>query len=137
MGTVSLESRHLSTHVERAWQDVYDYVAEPTHMIEWAPGLGTSIEPEGDAWVMDSPMGRIVVTFTPRNEFGVADHEVTVPSGETMYNPMRVVRDGDGCEVVFSVRRRAGMSDDDFDRDTKAVQADLDTLKRLMERTSA
>jgi hypothetical protein len=78
-------------------------------------------------------MGRVVVVFAARNEFGVLDHEVTLPSGETVYNPMRVTVDGTGCEVVFTVRRQPGMSDEEFERDTNAVSADLSTLKRLIE----
>jgi hypothetical protein len=58
---------------------------------------------------------------------------VTFPSGETFYNPMRVISDGEASEVVFTLRKRAGMSDADFERDADAVLADLGTLKRLLE----
>jgi hypothetical protein len=37
------------------------------------------------------------------------------------------------CEVVFTVRRRPGMTDEQLDADAAAVAADLDTLKRLVE----
>jgi hypothetical protein len=86
---------------------------------------------------VESPMGRVVVAFAPRNEYGVLDHDVTLQSGETIYNPMRVTTDGDGAEVLFSVRRRAGMTDEAFDRDAEAVQTDLDMLKELMQRQAA
>ena len=46
---------------------------------------------------------------------------------------MRVVADGQSCEVVFTVRRQPGMTDEEFDRDADAVRADLATLKRLLE----
>jgi hypothetical protein len=84
-------------------------------------------------WVLDSPGGRIVVAFAPRNKFGVVDHYVTTPSGETVYVPMRVIADGAGSELVFTVRREPEMSDADFERDAAAVAADLATLKRLVE----
>lgn len=45
---------------------------------------------------------------------------------------MRVIPDGDRCEVIFTVRRR-GQSDADFDRDADAVQADLHRIKHLLE----
>jgi len=50
-------------------------------------------------------MGRVIFTFVPRNEYGVLDHDVTLPAGEVMYNPMRVIADEDHCEVVFALRR--------------------------------
>jgi hypothetical protein len=46
---------------------------------------------------------------------------------------MRVIADGGVCEVVFTVRRRQGMSDEDFVRDGDAVAADLALLKRVLE----
>jgi hypothetical protein len=78
-------------------------------------------------------MGKIVVKFAEGNEYGVLDHDVTLPSGETFYNPMRVIADGEGCEVVFTLRRRPEVTDDDFARDLNAVQADLDALKKVIE----
>jgi hypothetical protein len=33
------------------------------------------------------------MAFVPRNEYGVLDHEVTLPSGESVHNPMRVIAD--------------------------------------------
>ena len=126
-------SRHLSTHIDRPAQDVYAYASNPANVPEWAAGLGGSIEQVDGDWVAESPMGRVVVTFAESNEYGVLDHDVTLPSGETVYNPMRVIPDGDGSEVVFTIRRRPDMTDDDFDRDASAVQADLLTLRNLLE----
>jgi hypothetical protein len=71
--------------------------------------------------------------FVERNELGVLDHEVTLPSGDVIYNPMRVLTNGDGCEVVFTLRRLPGMSSEDFERDAGLVQADLARLKQVLE----
>lgn len=108
--------------------------ADPLNLPRWAAGLADSrVEQEGDEWSTDSPMGRVTFTFAPYNDFGVLDHEVTLPSGETVYNPLRVIRDGAGCEVVFTLRQRPEMSDEDFERDADAVGKDLEALKSLVE----
>lgn len=133
MDTTASDSRHISTHIDRLAQEVYDYASNPSHLPEWAPGLGSSVEKVDGQWIVESPIGRVVVAFAARNEFGVLDHDVTLPSGETFYNPMRVIVDGAGCEVVFTLRRQPGMSDEDFERDADAVLADLVTLKRVVE----
>lgn len=86
---------------------------------------------------MTSPMGEVTVVFAPDNDYGVLDHTVRLPDGTAFYNPMRVVPGGGDqadCEVVFSVRRREGMTDSEFDGDVAAVAADLATLKRLLEK---
>jgi len=132
--SVASESRHISEWVDRPADDVYDYASEPANLPEWAPGLGSSVERVDGQWVAESPMGQVVFAFVPRNQHRVLDHDVTLPSGDTVYNPMRVIADGSGCEVVFTLRRRPGMSDEDFARDADAVSADLSALKRVLER---
>lgn len=127
-------SRHISVDIDRLAPDVYDFVADPYNLPKWAAGLaGAEIEYDGEHWFTDSPMGRVQFWFVGENEFGVLDHHVTLPSGETVHNPLRVMQDGEGCEVVFTLRRRVGMTDEDFERDAAAVAQDLATLKSLLE----
>lgn len=126
-------SRHLSVLIARPASEVYDYVADPRHVPEWAHGLGSSVELVDGRWTADSPMGAVSFEFAPRNDFGVLDHDVTLPSGEVNTNPMRVIPDGQGSEVVFTLRQLDGMSDDDYERDAAAVAADLQALKALLE----
>jgi hypothetical protein len=127
-------SRHISIGIDRPVSAVYDFAADPLNLPRWAAGLaGSAVERDGDQWSTDSPMGRVTFRFTPRNDFGVLDHDVTLPSGETVYNPMRVISDGDACEVVFTLRQRPGVTDEDFQRDADAVAQDLAALKSLVE----
>lgn len=127
------ESRHLSEHIARPASVVYDFVIDPRNLPRWAPGLGAEIEEEHGRWYVETGMGRVEIRFAERNPFGVLDHDVTLPSGETFYNPMRVTPDGANAEVVFTLRRQPDMSDADFDRDAKTVAADLALLKKLLE----
>ena len=53
-----------------------------------------------------------------------------------VYNPLRVIPAGEGqarCEVVFTVRRRPEMTDEEFESDVATVAADLDRLRALAE----
>ena len=127
------ETRHLTVRIDRRAEEVYEYAADPANIPTWAPGLGTSVERVGDEWYVGIGDGRVRVAFAAPNPFGVLDHEVTLPSGDVIYNPMRVVPNGDGCEVVFTLHRLPDMSDEDFERDAGLVQADLTRLKQLME----
>ena len=128
------ESRHLSEWIDRPASEVYEYASEPANLPRWAPGLGSSVEKIDDRWFVETSEGRAGFAFVPRNEFGVLDHDVTLPSGEVVSNPMRVIADDHGCEVVFTLRRRPGMSDEDFEADADAVAADLGRLKQVLER---
>jgi hypothetical protein len=132
-----MESRHVSIWIAAAPEAVYEFAADPHTWRQWAAGLAEGgLRQTADGWVADSPMGAVTVEFTPPNGFGVLDHVVRLPSGEAVYNPLRVIPGGVGeprCEVLFTVRRRAGMTEAEFDADAAAVAADLDALRRLME----
>jgi hypothetical protein len=132
--TSNEHTRHVGVRIERTADDVYAFAGNPTNLPLWAPGLGTAVTQENGRWVADSPMGRVEFAFVPPNEYGVLDHEVTLPSGDVVLNPMRAIPDGMACDVVFTLRRRPGMSDDDFEGDAAAVVRDLETLKRVLER---
>ena len=128
------ESVHISTSIERAAHDVYIFASDPRNLPAWASGLAhREVEFVDGVWVIDSPMGRVTVAFTPPNPFGILDHEVTLPSGEVVANPMRVIPNGDGCDVVFTVWRRAGVDDAEFSADAEAVAVDLAALRNLMQ----
>lgn len=132
-----MESRHVSIWIDVAPEVVYEFAADPQTWPTWAAGLAEGgLRQSADGWVADSPMGTVTVEFAPPNSFGVLDHVVGMPSGEHVYNPMRIVPAGVGearCEVVFSVRRRPGMTEEEFTSDADVVAADLATLKRLVE----
>jgi hypothetical protein len=127
------ESRHLSETIERSAADVYEFVSDPANIPGWAHGLGTFVENVDGRWFVGTGSDRVSVAFAERNSFGVVDHKVTLPSGEVVDVPMRVVPNGGGCDVVLTVRRQPDMTDADFDRDSGLVQADLTRLKRVLE----
>lgn len=127
------ESRHVSEWIDRPADVVYEYAMNPANLPHWAPGLGTKVENVDGRWFVESGMGRVGLSVAPRNDFGVLDHDVTLPSGEVVSNPFRVLAGGAASEVVFTVRRRPGMTDDEFAADTAAVAADLRSLKNILE----
>ncbi|MCW2509383.1 MAG: uncharacterized protein JWP68_2531 [Modestobacter sp.] len=126
-------SRHLTESIDRPAPEVYAYARDPAHLPAWAAGLAAGIRLERGEWVADSPMGRVLVRFVPVNEYGVLDHDVVLPTGESVTNPLRVLVDGAGSEVVFTVRHRPGMTDEEFAADAAAVTTDLAALKRVLE----
>jgi hypothetical protein len=127
--------QHISVSIECPASEVYAFAANGANLPRWASGLsGGSITSAGNDWIADSPMGKIRIRFAERNGFGVLDHDVTLPSGETVYNPMRVFANGDGCEVVFTLYQRPGMSSEAVAEDAATVRRDLETLKALLER---
>jgi uncharacterized membrane protein len=127
---VTYPVRHITVSINRSPDEVYKFASDPLNMPKWAAGLSkATMTKSGDDWIAESPMGKVKVTFTPKNNLGVIDHDVTIPSGEVVHNPLRVLKNGKGSEVVFTLYRRPGVSEQEFEADSKAVTKDLEKLK--------
>lgn len=129
---------HVSVYIARRPADVYEFASDPRNLPRWAAGLARSeVKKEGDAWVVETPFGRVGIRFVEKNSLGVMDHDVKSESGVTVHNPMRVVPNGEGSEFIFTLIRQPGMSDRKFAEDKAAVEKDLRTLKDLLEQKPA
>lgn len=133
MATMSI-ARTLSVSIGRTPAEVYAFVANPENLPKWARGLGQSIRKEGEGWVIATPQGAVRFRFAEKNPFGVLDHYVTLPSGIEVYVPMRVVANGSGSEVLFTLYRAPEMTDAQYAADAQLVEADLRALQELLER---
>ena len=128
-----LEARTVSVSIARPWEEVYEAVRRPEDFPKWASGLSASpLERDGDRWNAAGPDGPVRVRFTEHNAFGVMDHCVGLGTGPEVYVPMRVVPNGAGAEVLVTVFRRPGMSEEAFAADAAWVMRDLLALKALL-----
>lgn len=75
----------------------------------------------------------MIFAFVEFNPYGVLDHTVTLASGIRLENPMRVILNGTGSELLFTLFQHEGMSDEQFEADAALVQSDLETLRRILE----
>lgn len=128
------EVRHISVFINRSPEEVYRFTSNPENLPRWATGLGDSIKKSGHVWIADSPMGTIKIKFAENNLFGVLDHDVTSASGETFHNPVRVIPNGSGSEVIFTLFRQPGMSHEKFSQDAQWVEKDLNLLRDILEK---
>lgn len=132
MSTMTAKIVHIS--IDHDWREVYDFASRPENMLLWASGLASGLQQDGDDWIAAGILGTARVRFAPPNDFGVIDHRVTLDSGLQVQNALRIVPNGDGCEVMFTLLRLPGMTDEQFAADAAHVLQDLAALKGLMER---
>lgn len=123
-------------HISRAFDHdvaaVCSVAGDPRRLPSWAAGLSAGIRHEGGRWFTDSPMGVVEVVFTGPVELGILDHDVVFPDGSVVRNPFRVVANDQGSEAVFTLFRRDGTSEADFESDASTVRGDLDRLAALL-----
>ncbi|MDB5525397.1 MAG: hypothetical protein JWM58_3160 [Rhizobium sp.] len=133
MAVMAAKIIHIS--IARDWREVYAYASQPENMPIWASGLASGLKADGEDWIADGgPVGEVRVHFTPPNDLGVIDHEVSLQNGVKVQNALRVVPNGDGAEVMFTLLRQSGMDDTAFAADARHVEKDLATLKELLEK---
>lgn len=129
------QARTVTIGIDAPFATVYAFVSDARMLPDWAHGLGASPRPLGaDTWEVATAAGSMHVEFAAPNSFGVVDHVVTPASGGASVDvPLRVLRNGDGSEVLLTLFQQPGMSDEQFERDAALVGADLARLKRRLE----
>jgi len=131
-------TKHVSVPIARSADAVYAYASDPANLARWAGGLVSgAVRRAGDDWIAESPMGTIRIRFADRNPHGVLDHRVTTADGIAQLNPMRVVPNGEGAELTFTLFQAPGVTEEAFAADAAQVEADLRRLKELLEKDTA
>jgi hypothetical protein len=123
----------ITVHIARDWRDVYAFTSPPEAFPTWASGLGKPLRHEGAMWVFEGSEGAVTVRFSDPNIYGVLDHYVLLPDGNEIYVPLRVIANGSGSDVQFTLFRVPGMTDEKFAADAQWVERDLNKLKGLLE----
>lgn len=130
---------HLSIWIDRDLATVAAFLREPANFPLWATGLAKGLKPapgqpaEARVYLAAAPEGELLVRFSPPNDFGVADHWVTLPDGREISIPLRAVANGTGSEVTLTLFRLPEMTDEIQERDRDWVLRDLARLKRVIE----
>lgn len=135
-----LPSQTVAVSIACSPARAYEFVRDPRNLPQWANGLCLSVRPatEEDAagadWIAETPHGPVGLSFVERNDFGVLDHYVSPSPGMQIYVPLRVLHNQEGCEVVFTLFRQPGMTDQHFASDAAMVRRDLEALKQILQR---
>ena len=130
---MTTEARTLHVTIERPPVAVLAFVRDPENLPAWAPGFAQSVRRDGDGWIAETAEGPMGVEFVPDNGFGIADHLVTVSPGVVVLNPMRVLTNERGSELLFTVFRPGELTDEGYAELLGVVQQDLELLKTTLE----
>ena len=128
-------SRTVSVAVDRPPGEVYRFVRDPENLPRWATAFCLSVRRTADGWAVRTPQGEVGFRFAEPNPLGVLDHVVT-DGGEEVCVPMRVVPNGSGSEVLFTLFRLPSATEAQFLEDGAMVEGDLRTLKHVLEASS-
>ena len=114
-------------------QDVIAFLGDLENWKLWAPWIRSVARSSGRDWRLETEAGPMKVHFVEPNSLGVLDHEVTLATGVTVLNSMRVLPNSEGSELVMVLFQSPAASTEEFDRDVQAVTDDLARLKKSAE----
>ncbi len=110
-------SRDIRQRVDGTVAQVMAVAADLDRIPDWASGLSSNAQ----------------VEFSIDIERGILDHDVTRPDGSVVHVRLRVEPRGTGSEIVFTLERLPGTTDEQWRADAEAVAADLQRLAELCE----
>jgi carbon monoxide dehydrogenase subunit G len=117
-------------------KSVIAFLSDMANWKTWAPWVHSVARISERDWKLKTEAGPMKVHFVEPNSLGVLDHEVTIASGMTVLNSMRVLPNGAGSELVMVLFQSPGVSTEQFGRDVQAVTDDLARLKPAAEKFS-
>ena len=129
----------VGVSIARDYDFVYDFLATPKNLFTWADELGTAFHPEGPLdWVAEAPVaidGPVTIRFSPRNIHGVLD-VMALKAGIVVFQaPVRLMRNGAGCELTIGVWHRVEDGEAKRLSDVEWARSDLLTLKTVLEQS--
>ncbi|HEV8364433.1 MAG TPA: SRPBCC family protein [Gemmatimonadaceae bacterium] len=123
----------VHTSISSPPQQLIAYLSDLNNWRSWAPWVHSVNRSSDRDWTVETDVGQMHMRFVETNSLGVLDHDVTLSSGLTVHNSMRVLRNGSGSELVMVLFQSPGVSNDVFARDIQAVTDDLARLKGVAE----
>ena len=124
----------ISISINQPADKVYEYTSNPENFPIWVEFIKSMTKESENLWLAETDLGNIKIQFVPKNEFGIIDHLVTLPDSSTVNNPMRVIENGKGSELVFTLFWMPNRTDEEFKQDAKLVENDLTKIKTILEK---
>ena len=130
---MTFPAKNISISMNSPKDTVYRFASNPENFSKWLAFVKSVSKISENVWNAETTLGTIEIELTSKNQFGIIDHVVKLPDGNTVTNPLRVIENNIGSEVIFTLFKLPGKTDAAFEEDATLVEADLKKLKELLE----
>jgi hypothetical protein len=108
---------------------VYAFVANPENLPRWAIGFAKAVRREATQWIVVTQSGDMPIDLVTDADHGVIDFMFQPTAGVTVTACSRVIANGETAEYVFTQFQDAGMPDEVFEEQVRALGHELDVLR--------
>lgn len=126
-------SHTITLSIARPCDEVFTFLAEPGNYPSWAAITGPFSKVSDGVYGAETDSGPRLIRFIADRRYGILDHAVYVEGDVPRFDPMRVVPNGAGTELIYTFLQRDGMDADQFASTVEWIRTDLMTLKSLLE----
>jgi hypothetical protein len=128
-----MRSATLTITIAAPRDDVFAFLADGANLPAWASNFAPAIRPNGDGWIVNQGAVEIGLEIPANRELGTVDLHITLPSGARRAVYLRVLPNGEGAEVLFTLFHSDLRTDDDIARQNDEVAEELRRVKAIFE----
>lgn len=132
MLTNSLKAQTRSIAIAAAPDDVFDLVADPARLPEWAPGAARTARQDGDHWILENEQGEVRIAVRSSRELGTVDLLSAEDERQGVFT--RVLPNEEGSEYQFTMLFPAEVPEQAVAEQMSIVESELKTVRALCER---
>jgi hypothetical protein len=111
---------------------VFDYLSEPTHLPDWAPGFASAVTHErGDVWRIQNAGGERRAAIRAARDQGVVD--IVSPEAPDRGLFARVIPSPGGSELIFSLSFPPGTGRAQIEAQMETIEQELESVRRHVE----
>ena len=113
---------------------VFELVADPHRLPDWAPDFARTIRPDGDEWIVGTGEEETRIVVRVSSVHGTVDFLAAgLPAGVEIGAFSRVVANGRGSEYAFTQFFADDVSEAEITRRKAVVSAELQRVRELCE----
>jgi hypothetical protein len=124
-----------SVSINRKPTEVYDFIAD---LKNWPlfSDFAKNLEFTDGQWIAHTEQGDVEIIPHFNKELLLLDSTCIVASGEEQFIPYRVVKNGEGSELIMTNYQGKTSSNEDYRQQLRWMNDELENVKQLLENDS-
>jgi len=126
----TLLAKTLTASLPQDAQSLFAWVADPENLAQWHSSFCRALRKTDGSYIAESPRGPVPVRFIRDDRSFVIDILTEVVEGIELTNAIRVLSNGEGSEMIWTLVKPDGVSESIFNEQLRWAGSALHNLRR-------
>jgi len=127
----TLLAKTLTASLPQDAQALFAWIADPENLARWHTSFCRALRKENGSLIAESPRGRVPVRFIRDDRSLVLDLLTEVAEGIELTNAIRILSNGEGSEMVWTLVKPDGISEAIFNEQMRWAGSALQNLRKV------